>query len=362
MFKFNKVRQKIGKNLCNLRKSKGQRQGDFAVMLNRVLKDKYLIDYNYDCKTISNWEQGKSMPKLDVLIAICKEYNLSLDELLKDKIDDVVSHSSFSASDEEILNNFLDNKYVCVKSNNNFVSSFNPEMYKYGQLSYLADNIVEYRSSLSKNFSFTNATKEVQIVVGILDVNEGKRELHYLGNGENDIVSVENIPSNYSIFEIENNYIINSILYSQIKNENMDKVIKLGNGKTYILSGNDISFDYDVQQFKFKKEEIPEDLEFYGLTKDDDWTNYAILKGHYILDDVNLFDFVSSGICYHEKSKVFEVVLTGKIKVTDAQLVKILSDDYKHRLIQCLSIISDDSICGQLKNEIINYEIKKRND
>lgn len=358
MYNYNKIKKRIGSNLYEIRKSRGQTQEQFASELNNKLKSAYNLDGNYDFKTISNWEQGKSIPKLDVLIAISKEYNLSLDELLKEKIDDVISHSSFSASDENILDEFLDNKYVCVKSNNQYVSSFNPKMYKYGQLSYLADNLVEYRSSFSKNFKVTNPIKDVQIIVGIMDVNDGKRELHYLGNGENDIVSVENIPANYSFWEIENNNVIDSLFCSQLKNDNMDIVVKLGNGKTYTLRGDDRYSDYDKEQFKFKEGEIPQDLDFYGLTKDDDWLSYATLKGHYIIDD-NLFDFFGSGAWYYKNAGVFEVVLFGKIKCTDAQLIKILSDDYKHRLIQLLSEISDESIFEELKKEVLDYEIKR---
>ena len=265
--KLNKINILIGNNICKLRNSKAQTQDKFADELNKVLKNKFSIETNYDNKTISNWEQGKSIPKLEALIAICKEYNLSLDDLLKNEINDIVSHSSFSASDETVLNEFLDNPNVCVKQNNKYISSFNPQLYKYGQLSYLADNLVEYRSSLSKNFSFCNATKEVQIIVGIMDVNDGKRELHYLGNGKNDIVSVENVPANYSLSFTPNSNVIGSIMYNENLNYNMKRIIRLGNGKQYIL--NEEVSDYNDSDYKFSKDNLPSDLDFYELTGED---------------------------------------------------------------------------------------------
>ena len=95
---YNKINKVIGKNISNLRRSMNLKQEAFAMELNSMLKMKYNINATYDFKTISKWEMGKSIPRLDVLIAISKEYNLSLDELLKDNIEDVVEKSNFSNS------------------------------------------------------------------------------------------------------------------------------------------------------------------------------------------------------------------------------------------------------------------------
>lgn len=82
-YKNMKANRVIGKNLCNLRNMMGLKQEAFANELNKMLKLEFKINANYDHKTISNWEMGKSIPKMEVLIAISKKYNLSLDELLK---------------------------------------------------------------------------------------------------------------------------------------------------------------------------------------------------------------------------------------------------------------------------------------
>ena len=205
MYKNKLIYKTIGQNLCNIRKSKGLKQYAFAEEIKDFLSKKYNIKTSYDEKVVSKWERGETAPKMECLIAICKEYNLSLDELLKDEIREVISKSSFSSSEETLLNDFIKNPAVCVKDKGKYISAFAPNLYKYGQLSYLADNLVEYRAEMSKNFRFTNATKEVEIIVGILDVNDGKRELHYLGAGEEDIVSIENIPVNYSKIDIKLN-------------------------------------------------------------------------------------------------------------------------------------------------------------
>lgn len=360
MYKNNKINQNIWKNIANLRKFLNLKQSAFASQLNKILNKKYNVSTKYDCKTVSKWEMGQSIPKMEVLIAICKEYSLSLDELLKDEIRDFVSKSSFSASDESILNQFLDNESVCIKQNGKYISAFNPSLYKYGQLSYLADNLLTYRGEISKNFSFTNATKDVQIIVGIMDINDGKRELHYLGNGENDIVSIENIPSAFHVnLDVKNNNIINRIMYNEILHNGYKQVIRLGNGKCYVVD-EDFS-SYDSEKFKFASDNIPTDLDFYEINKDDyDWTDYACLKGHYVIDDENLFEHESTGIYYYKKAGIFEVVLFGQIKCTDAQLIKILADDYKHRLINALEKISDDSIYEQYIKEVKNYEMKQK--
>ena len=355
----NKINKVIGTNISALRRSMNLKQEAFAMELNYMLKSKYSIHATYDFKTISKWEMGKSIPRLDVLIAISKEYNLSLDELLKDEIKDVVEKSNFSNSEENLLNEFIKNSAVCTLENGKLVSVFNPKMYKYGQLSYLADNLIEYRSGYSRNFSFTNATKEVEIIVGIMDVNDGKRELHYLGNGENDIVSIEKVPLDFEV-KTNNNNIIKEIYYHELLNENNIEVIKLGNGKSFVLNEN--FSKYDSSLYKFTKDDMPQDLDFYGVDKrEGDWTDYALLKGHYIIDDVNLFDFEGSGIYYYKKAGIFVVVLYGKIKCNDAQLVKVLSDDYKHRLINALQEITDKSVCNKTIEELEKYlEYRKK--
>lgn len=358
MYKNNKVNKAIGENISALRRSLGLKQEAFAVELNSMLKKVYNINASYDFKTISKWEMGKTIPKLDVLIAISKEYNLSLDELLKKNIKDVVEKSSFSNSEENLLSEFIKNPAVCTLENGKFVSAFNPKMYRYGQLSYLADNLVEYRSSCSRNFSFTNETKEVEIIVGIMDVNDGKRELHYLGNGENDIVSIEKVPLDFKVKTNSNN-IIKEMYYHELLNDNNIEVIKLGNGKSFVL--NERISHYDSDLYKFTKDDTPQDLDFYGVDKNEDnWIDYACLKGYYIIDDINLFDFFGSGIYYYKNAGIFVVVLFGNLKCTDAQLVKVLSDDYKHRLIIALQEITDESVCSKTIEELEKYIKKKK--
>ena len=352
MDKKNHIKQSIGENIFKIRKSEDLKQQAFADKINKILK-KYNIESDYDAKVISKWERGETAPRLDCLIALCKEYNLSLDELLKDEIKEIVSKSSFSASEENILDDLIKNPAVCINKNGRLESAFNPDLYRYGQLSYLADNLVEYRAEMSKNFRFTNPTKEVQIVVGILDVNDGKRELHYLGTGENDIVSIENIPVNYSEINIKNNNIIQSITHNDIFNDNYVHVIKLGNGKTYILD-EDYS-KYNCEDYKFTEDNLPSDLDYYGLNKNDDWLTYAYCKRDVAIDEENLFDCFGGGTYYYKETGIFEIVLFGQIKCTDAQLIKVLTDDYKHRLLKELEKESDGAIFEQQIEEARRY-------
>lgn len=340
----------IAQNIYNLRMSLGLKQSGFAKEISGLMCDKYI----YDEKVISKWERGESIPRLETLIAICKEYNLSLDELLKDEIKEFVSRSSFSSSDEKILNEFLDNRFVCIKKNGKYISAFDENLYRYGQLSYLANNLVEYRSEMSRNFSFTNPTKEVQVVVGILDINDGKRELHYLGTKEDDIVSIEYIPSKYSEITIKNNNIIDHITYNEVFNNECSHIIKLGSGKTYIISGE--CTKYNHQDYKFTEDNTPHDLDDYGLNKKDyDWLDYAYTRRDCITDDSNIFDEFGGDIRFYKNVGIFEIIIFGKIKCTDAQLIKILTDDYKHRLIRALENLSDNSIYEKYIKESENY-------
>lgn len=338
----NKVYNVVGSNLYKIRKSTHKSQPDFANELRGFLLKEFHIKSNYDHKTISNWENGKSMPRLDILVAISKHYNLSLDEMLYEEIKDIVSYPVFSNSESDILGDLVKLPSVCEVRNGKSISSFAPENYMYGQLSYLVDNLVDYRGDLSKSFSVTHATKRASIVVGILDINNGKRELHYLGNGKDDIVDIENSSSNCF-----GNTPIDCL--DQYKH-----IIRLGNGKCYHI--NEMPTECDRKGFVFEDDNIPKDLSDYDLNKDEyDWTDYACLRGHYIIDD-NLFDIYTSGGSFYKNAGVFEIELCGDIKCTDAQLVKVLVDDYKHRLVKKLSAISDQSTYEMYKKEMKSYE------
>ena len=65
----------IGEQINNLRKQHGLSQDDFANL------------FNVSRQTISNWENGKSLPDIVSIIRMSDLYDVSLDELLKgDKV------------------------------------------------------------------------------------------------------------------------------------------------------------------------------------------------------------------------------------------------------------------------------------
>lgn len=61
----------IGEQISKLRKSEGMSQDDFAEML------------HVSRQTVSNWENGKSYPDLEMIISISDHFGISVDELLK---------------------------------------------------------------------------------------------------------------------------------------------------------------------------------------------------------------------------------------------------------------------------------------
>ena len=72
----------IGEQINSLRKRNSLSQDDFANM------------FHVSRQTISNWENGKSYPDLEMIIKISNYFKISVDELLKndtkivEKIDD----------------------------------------------------------------------------------------------------------------------------------------------------------------------------------------------------------------------------------------------------------------------------------
>jgi len=64
----------IGEKLCSLRKQKGLSQEEVA---NRL---------NVSRQTISNWENNQALPTIDKAKELSKLYNVSIDELLDNEI------------------------------------------------------------------------------------------------------------------------------------------------------------------------------------------------------------------------------------------------------------------------------------
>ncbi len=68
------IKQIVAKNLHELRKARGFTQAELASKL------------NYSDKSVSKWENGESLPDIEVLCSIAELYGVSLDELTKEGI------------------------------------------------------------------------------------------------------------------------------------------------------------------------------------------------------------------------------------------------------------------------------------
>lgn len=67
----------IGEQINNLRKQHGLSQDDFVNL------------FNVSRQTISNWENGKSYPDLEMIIKVNDYFKISIDELLKNDVQTV---------------------------------------------------------------------------------------------------------------------------------------------------------------------------------------------------------------------------------------------------------------------------------
>ena len=67
----------IGEQINNLRKKHGLSQDDFSNL------------FNVSRQTISNWENGKSYPDLEMIIKVSDYFKISIDELLKNDVQTV---------------------------------------------------------------------------------------------------------------------------------------------------------------------------------------------------------------------------------------------------------------------------------
>ena len=71
----NNVKQTIGINISELRKSYKMTQADLASKL------------HYSDKAVSRWEKGSTLPDIDVLLKICDIFGVSFDYLIRDNSD-----------------------------------------------------------------------------------------------------------------------------------------------------------------------------------------------------------------------------------------------------------------------------------
>lgn len=219
--KYNRIAQNlsIGENIKKLREresrlsKKNISQTEFAEILKDKLS-KYGETTHYDNKTISNWENGVSIPKLDVLIKMSIEFDFSLDELLKNEIEDTAKKRvSSQNSGPNILQELIDEQKK--EDGNDF--HWNPLDYTYGKISYVVDNLIKYRSSYSRYFKVDKEEKFASIILGVLDLKDGKRDFYKIGNGENDIKFILKRPKEISYSKTEDHYneiINNDIIYA----------------------------------------------------------------------------------------------------------------------------------------------------
>lgn len=62
----------IGNQILNIRKENQLPQEEFGKL------------FHVTRQTVSNWENGKSYPELQILVSISNQFDISLDTLLKD--------------------------------------------------------------------------------------------------------------------------------------------------------------------------------------------------------------------------------------------------------------------------------------
>ena len=97
MFELNELKQIIGKNLIELRKSKGLTQAELAEKI------------NYSDKAVSKWECGDAVPDIVVLKQLSDFLGVTVDYLLEESHEKatVIQHESFARKKNKLIITFL---------------------------------------------------------------------------------------------------------------------------------------------------------------------------------------------------------------------------------------------------------------
>ena len=98
--------EKIGKFIAKCRKDKHMTQQELAEKL------------GVSDRTGGNWENGRNMPDLSLFKPLCKEFNISLNDLMSGEI---VEEKEYQEKLEENIINTIDYTNTKIKNHNNFI-------------------------------------------------------------------------------------------------------------------------------------------------------------------------------------------------------------------------------------------------
>ena len=98
--------EKIGKFIAKCRKQRKMTQAELGEKLGVTEK------------SISNWENGRNMPDLSLFKPLCKELNISLNDLLSGE---VVTEKEYQEKFEENIINTIDYSNKKIENRNNFI-------------------------------------------------------------------------------------------------------------------------------------------------------------------------------------------------------------------------------------------------
>ena len=98
--------EKIGKFIAKCRKDKHMTQQELAEKL------------GVSDRTVGNWENGRNMPDLSLFKPLCKEFNISLNDLMSGAI---VEEKEYQEKLEENIINTIDYTNTKIKNHNNFI-------------------------------------------------------------------------------------------------------------------------------------------------------------------------------------------------------------------------------------------------
>lgn len=98
--------EKIGKFIAKCRKQRKMTQAELGEKLSVTEK------------SISNWENGRNMPDLSLFKPLCKELNISLNDLLSGE---VVTEKEYQEKLEENIINTIDYSNKKIENRNNFI-------------------------------------------------------------------------------------------------------------------------------------------------------------------------------------------------------------------------------------------------
>ena len=227
------------------------------------------------------------------------------------------------------------------------MKKFDSKNYLCGIKSYIFENLKIFESNF-KSIKFSQKNN-ARILFGIYDLTEDK--IYKIGTGKEDILSVENIFSN-RVLDAKNGvkFVLNTLDFSN----NFDGQAVYLNDRQYIFLNKNLDYVFGDEKIKSLKNKKPQTNQ-----QKIEYLAYFCANAFKLLN-LDKIKFLSTDCFLDQKQNVLVCYLNLNVMCDEDEVIKVLAEDYKHRLKNSLSEVKKQKEL-ELKQENLDDLEEKTN-